>query len=441
MKARLAAVACLAIAFTACSGGEGPEVVEPLADPTTEATAIATMEPPGEVVPPAIADTADATVAASSEKTPTPIIRERAASTPALRERRIAQAEEALSSRENSEGALPTVEFPGDIALLILHYRMVGKEGGEMFLQRIYWSGGELVRETIFPHDAVVGGRSNYGLIAAPDTSSLIQTYCVEPSCGAFSVGGWDDPLGRFALNESRDGGVTWEQLVEFKAPDVAERVLPGGNGDDRLVLISPWHSQGGLTLWPSGETVREPDPPQGYSQNPPRDWVVLDDGQLTWAFSRYSSFNEHDPRLGLPSLLYLTADGEDVTELVMEQTHSCPGCLMLPDGRLLQGLTVIDPETGERGVIELPPAEVPRSEDGRLFLAIQRGPFLRVTDVDGCLPIWAEASHDSEELACMAERVLLTDTGETTELDGATWHSVRTPAGIEVWADGRYLE
>ena len=56
-------------------------------------------------------------------------------------------------------------------------------------------------------------------------------------------------------------------------------------------------------------------------------------------------------------------------------------------------------------------------------------------------LPIQAEPSSDSEDLACMAERVLLTDLAEASEVDGATWHRVRTPAGVEGWADSRYLE
>ena len=68
-------------------------------------------------------------------------------------------------------------------------------------------------------------------------------------------------------------------------------------------------------------------------------------------------------------------------------------------------------------------------------------GPFLQVTGVEGCLPIRAEASPDAGELACMAERVLLTDLGEASELDGSIWHRVRTPLGIEGWADGSWLE
>ena len=63
------------------------------------------------------------------------------------------------------------------------------------------------------------------------------------------------------------------------------------------------------------------------------------------------------------------------------------------------------------------------------------------MVDVKDCLPIRTEPSSSSEELVCTAERVLLTDLAEVSEVDGITRHSVRPPAGIEGWADGRYLE
>ena len=87
---------------------------------------------------------------------------------------------------------------------------------------------------------------------------------------------------------------------------------------------------------------------------------------------------------------------------------------------------------------------QVPAASPGavRVVLrAIQQGPFLRVAaDVDGCLSVIADHSPDAAELDCMAGRVLLTDLGETVEIEGVTWHKVRTPAGIEGWTDGRYL-
>ncbi|MDD9994219.1 MAG: hypothetical protein OXS35_00520 [Dehalococcoidia bacterium] len=366
-------------------------------------------------------------------------------------------------------GPIPWVDFPDDVAVLVQALRATGKEGASLDLARIYKRDNEIIRETIFSYDAEVGGYYNYGLIAAPDASSHTWTSCIEPPCEAFSVGGY--PPGRFALNESRDGGVTWEQLVEFDAPDVAEQILPGGDGDDRLVL-RPWHSPG-LMLWPSGEVLEEPEAPEGYDWRPPRDRVVLNDGRLAWAFDEPIS----SLRPSVRANLYLTAEGEDVTELVLGPTNSCPKCHMLPDGRglvlgwdtayyldeLMGGaaagyyddprgyygdgvprpwLTIRDLETGEEWPIRLPPDVLTLDNLQFLPVAVQQGPFLRVADVgDVCLPIRADPSLGSEELTCVAERVLLTDLDDTSEVDDVTWRRVRIPAGVEGWVEERFLE
>ena len=72
----------------------------------------------------------------------------------------------------------------------------------------------------------------------------------------------------------------------------------------------------------------------------------------------------------------------------------------------------------------------------------VQHGPFLRVVNIGAdCLSITAEPSPDADELACMAERVLLQDQGDVVTDEGVTWHKAKTPAGVVGWADGRYLE
>ena len=102
---------------------------------------------------------------------------------------------------------------------------------------------------------------------------------------------------------------------------------------------------------------------------------------------------------------------------------------------------TIWDPETWEKRPIILP-YNVLRTGDNLKPVAIQRGPFLRVVDVYECLALKDEPSSDAEELACVAERVLLQDQGgDVITDDGVTWRRVRTPAGVVGWADGRYLE
>ena len=79
---------------------------------------------------------------------------------------------------------------------------------------------------------------------------------------------------------------------------------------------------------------------------------------------------------------------------------------------------TIRNPETDEQWRVKLPSNVL--SPGHRLgLLALQIGPFLRVIDVDNCLPIRSEPSLGAEELACMAEHVLLTDLGYVATDEG----------------------
>ena len=377
-------------------------------------------------------------------------------------------------------GPAPWVDFPDDVALLVRPVELVPKGSGwPLNLVRIYkryneYGYGEVVRETIFSHDASQG-YGHFGLVAASDASSLVRSVCIEPVCAGFDARP-GDPLGRTALYESRDGGMTWEQMAEFDEPWVAGQVLSGEEGNDRLLLHATrfLDDQGwrGPILWPSGETVKPPRSPEGYDWPVDKNRIVLDDGRLAWGFDEERPWPAASERADL----YLTAEGEDVTYLVLEQTDSCPKCQLLPDGRglmlgwdthyyldeLMGGAavgvygevegayasgghtpwpTIRDPETEEQWPIRFSYEILSLGNVRLLPVAIQHGPFLRVTDVDDCLPIRSEPSPESEALGCMAERVLLTDMDEASEVDGRIWLKVRTPAGIEGWSSSRYLE
>ena len=410
-------------------------------------------------------------------------------------------------------GPIPWVIFPDDVAVLVLSYRSSPKGYEWPSLERIYRESGDgrIVRETLFStrqywseecgdvheedyfsvdYDSILAlsghlpecGGYYFQPIGTSDASSIFMTVCVEYPCRSsyFEPGATDDQYGRTAIYESKDGGVTWERLVGFDRPWIADLVLPGGDKDDRLLLIAnrpfivddAWVFPDPI-LWPDGETVKPPKPPEGYDWPQPRNRVVLDDGRPSWGFE------EGQPVFPAPerAKLYLTAEGEDVTELVLEETNSCPKCQILPDGRgLLLGWdvdyyadelmggaavgyysdlrgyysygfprfwpTIRDSETGEQWPIQLP-HEVLALDNLQLQpVAIQHGPFLRVVDIgENCLPLRSDSSPDADELACVAERVLLQDRGDRATDDGITWHRVRTPAGVEGWADGSYLE
>jgi hypothetical protein len=78
----------------------------------------------------------------------------------------------------------------------------------------------------------------------------------------------------------------------------------------------------------------------------------------------------------------------------------------------------------------------------GRNYVrAVLHGPFARVVDTGSCLNVRAEPAIAAPVLACAADGVLLRDTGESREVDGASWRRVITPAGVEGWAQTQYLE
>ena len=103
---------------------------------------------------------------------------------------------------------------------------------------------------------------------------------------------------------------------------------------------------------------------------------------------------------------------------------------------------TIRNVETGEEWPIAFP-GELLMLGDSFIPRLVLHGPFLRVVGVgEDCLPITAEPSLDADALDCVAERVLLQEPGGDVITDeGITWRKVKTPAGIEGWADGQFLE
>ena len=461
------------IALAACSGGE--ELAE---------------EPPARAALPTVAATDDAAAidAASPEGTANPVTIEEMppVATPTIAATESGY-EEWLAERERRLAPYPrppnpdptptlrTMEFPDDIALIAREYPSthIGREGLKSSeLLRIYKQSGDLVvREVLFSDADIEGSIFKYA--ATPDASTIVVNICIDGSCTS-SYGPAD---GRTTFYQSRDGGVTWEHLVSFDNPWNIETLLPSGSDETRLLLRNA--NSFDYMLWPGGLSITPPDPPEGHDI---LGVVLLSDGRITWGMNNNTS--------SLP--IFLAGGGEDLTELVLEQlTPECPSCSMasrwsslgrwyfygggtvaleISDGLYIRGWddaeyspeqlrgaaaasfteedvgdkaywpTLRNLQTGEERPIKLP-ADVLTLGNTLLPLTIQSGPFLRVASVgDGCLPIVAEPSPDAEELACAAERVLLQDLGESAEVNGLTLHKVRTPAGIEGWANDRYL-
>lgn len=68
-------------------------------------------------------------------------------------------------------------------------------------------------------------------------------------------------------------------------------------------------------------------------------------------------------------------------------------------------------------------------------------GRLVMVTGTGDCLRIREAPALEADEVACMADEVLLRDLGEAQEADGVTWVRVIGPGLVEGWASAEFLE
>ena len=63
------------------------------------------------------------------------------------------------------------------------------------------------------------------------------------------------------------------------------------------------------------------------------------------------------------------------------------------------------------------------------------------MVNTGGCLNLRAEPTLDAEIVGCLADNVLLLDTGEAARGADVTWLRVVAPLGLEGWASTGFLE
>lgn len=79
--------------------------------------------------------------------------------------------------------------------------------------------------------------------------------------------------------------------------------------------------------------------------------------------------------------------------------------------------------------------------------VAVQHGPFLRVSGADACLPVYEMPGGSSPRVECLANGVLLLDVYSAQKIAvmtpdaGPEWKKVITPSGKTGYAHARYLE
>jgi len=328
------------------------------------------------------------------------------------------------------------------------------------------------------------------GFAMRPDGSEMVVSVCVRESCGSGGLEAWS-PNSKTAFFRSTDGGVTWQRFGEL---DVGSGVV--GVVREGVALVSSWQAEmapASFSLFPSGEAVQAPPGvtswwaftlPGGDLLWPTDDGRLLHSDGSVFAAVPTDSLRlswvphiNHDPtgarfalqwvldNAGSPSYQarqyfgIFWSDGRldqafSPSELLFVGPWSGPGLLLgntgispsqlptpIPQSFLGILPALIDLDAGLIYPIT-DPFLGPDWKGGRsLVRAVLPGPFSRVVGTGDCLNVRQEPGLSTEIVACAADGVLLRDTGETREVDGAIWLRVVTPASVEGWASTQYLQ
>ena len=386
-------------------------------------------------------------------------------------------------------------ELPDDVALII-ETGCIQCDGPPTGLYRLYRdASGQLRTDALFTLEALdlpPRGASHEeawanepyitGLALSDDASEIVAGVCTRGYCGGLDFATADAQM---TLYRSLDGGVTWTELAVVDGGAWVVAVVKEG-----VVVSGPYDAEEEsgpkFSLFPGGEPVPPPQPPPAVDGWP---WT-LSGGELAWAtedgrllgsdggeildLGEGASMGSAVPDVGgarfavtwytdRPSPGYLigvfSRDGRPVSAFSLSDYARIGGWLsdalvagnanvpqtLLPTPEpgsfVMNFLPIIfDLETGEAHPLAGPFQELPLS--GRNYIrAVLRGPFARVVNTGSCLNVRAEPGMAADALTCAADDVLLRDTGETREAEGATWRRVVTPAGVEGWANSQYLE
>jgi hypothetical protein len=328
------------------------------------------------------------------------------------------------------------------------------------------------------------------GFALSDDASEVVVAVCTRGFCGGL---GFATPDAETTLFRSVDGGVSWSEFGVLEGglwitALTAQGVLLSDRRDPEERGAAPKYQ-----IFPGGSAVIEP---AGVG----RVWPIsLPDGELGWRtegggilladgtdflplFPETLSMSpggtiHSDPEGGRLALgMYVTASDSPVAQrnLVVAPLDGSSVVLYAFDSRvrlgpwlnsslivgnvdyapdLLQGLeptrylgtipVLFDLETGNIHAIPHPffDQSFPIPNILNAIVAVQHGPFARVDIPGSCLRVRAEPGLEGEILDCVADGVLLRDTGEVRTLEDGDWLRVVTPVGLEGWSSVDYLE
>lgn len=312
------------------------------------------------------------------------------------------------------------------------------------------------------------------------DGGEIVLGVCTRGYCGPDTEKATSDA--QTTVFRSKDGGVSWSNVANLDgAYQIAEVVREG------FIVFGPLGSdelKPTFTVYPGGETVRPP-----WARGRP---IPLRDRRLIWqqlsnpnALSRGdgSAFvslalpsdvtlldfieNPFDDQFALlwtvaqQTFLSLANSAGEITQMInfgdrmvfmggwltagqLIVTADFPrDQLETPAVELYAGAmpAVLDLESGNLRPISIPFTNSEFQQGRSRIVATVRGAFARVVNTGACLNIRSEPSTDAEIVGCLADNVLLLDTGETARAGDVTWLRVVAPLGLEGWASVAYLD
>lgn len=379
--------------------------------------------------------------------------------------------------------------------VMLLQSGCWGCDGPTSALVRVYYGPtGELRTEKL---PSPLAGEQVYftGVLVRPGTNEIYTAMCVTGYCGALNAVTTDSHSKVF---RSLDGGVTWQELVDFPGSAYLRALTPTGfivqrgfgPGDPREWEYNDYY-------WPSGERIAVPAGAKPYNLTMFGDVATYrseggksflkPDGSVYWTFPLSEPVDEYG--VGLQ-----TNGAGDAMVVTWGTTPGGPGSGkrqgyvgLFQNGTLKSvfrsndyfggsgsawlgnnavagnaGLSnyqlgidtsgnlssfsrsvpvIIDYAAGTVAPIEPTFIDSNYRTNRAYVTALFPGPVVKVSGAGDCLNVREAASTGAAILACYGDGVLLQKNGEPVAGDGGQWLPVVTPDGRKGFASTQYVE